>query len=223
MAKKRSGSNPVTGRFVRHETKRATGTRRLRRYYLIVCEGEKTEPFYFEGLKRDLPPGVLQVTEIEIAGTGDNTLNLVQKARTRKKEREQQTGLPVDCLWVVFDRDAFPSQHFNKAIELCEHEGIGCAWSNEAFELWYLLHFQYFDARIDRRQYLEMLTGHLRKQMGQDFRYEKNNPDFYRLLKTYGNLEQAIAHASRLSALYEDRRDFADHTLVPKFICWSGN
>ncbi|QEC72818.1 RloB domain-containing protein [Arachidicoccus ginsenosidivorans] len=22
---------------------------------------------------------------------------------------------------------------------------VGCTWSNEAFELWYLLHFQYYE------------------------------------------------------------------------------
>ncbi|HRI61932.1 MAG TPA: RloB family protein [Saprospiraceae bacterium] len=216
MAKKQSGNNPAVSRFGRQETSRLVGTGRPRRYYLIVCEGEKTEPLYFEGLKKDLPPGVLQVTEIMISGEGDNTLNLVKKARARKSEQEKRTGLPIDQLWVVFDLDSFPTEHFNRAIELCHHEGIGCAWSNEAFELWYLLHFQFFETNIGRQRYLELLTLRLRERAGQNTQYRKNDPDFYRILKTYGNQEQAIRNAERLCAIYEDRRDFAAHNPCTK-------
>jgi hypothetical protein len=187
------------------------GTRSRRRYYLIVCEGEKTEPAYFEGLKRDLPPGVLQTVSIEIEGAGDNTLSLVGKAQKVKKQREATTGLPIDQLWAVFDRDSFPSAHFNQAIELCEHENIGCAWSNEAFELWYLLHFQYFESAIERNQYKEMLQTRIRERTGKDFEYRKNGLNFYQVLKHHGNQEQAILHAERLCKMYEGRKDFAAH------------
>jgi hypothetical protein len=55
-------------------------------------------------------------------------------------------------LWVVFDRDSFAPQSFNNAINKCiqDRPNIDAAWSNEAFELWYLLHLIYFDnARKD--------------------------------------------------------------------------
>ncbi|MBC7774028.1 MAG: RloB domain-containing protein [Phycisphaerae bacterium] len=210
MAKKRSGSEPIAGRFGRQESRRAFGTRKVRRYFLLVCEGEKTEPLYFEGLKKDLLPGVLQTIRIEIEGKGDNTTSLVAKAKKVKERREESSGLPIDVLWVVFDRDAFPSARFNEAIEICKREGIYCAWSNEAFELWYLLHFQYFDSAIGRAQYLNMLTERLQNHLGPNFRYQKNDPNFYRLLQAHGNERQAIQNAQRLFNLYENRRDFAD-------------
>ena len=40
-------------------------------HYLIICEGEETEPNYFEAIKRILPPDM--VNRITISGTGRNT------------------------------------------------------------------------------------------------------------------------------------------------------
>ncbi|MEC3879226.1 RloB domain-containing protein [Parapedobacter sp. 10938] len=79
MARKIKIPNEKLKRFARSEQKRKVGIRSLRRYYLIVCEGEKTEPNYFEGLKGDLPKGVLTHYRIDIAGTGRNTLSLIDE------------------------------------------------------------------------------------------------------------------------------------------------
>jgi hypothetical protein len=49
-----------------------------RKYFLIVCEGEKTEPAYFKYIQRMLPNHLL--TTVEIRGEGDNTINIVKKA-----------------------------------------------------------------------------------------------------------------------------------------------
>ncbi|MDR0803309.1 hypothetical protein [Fluviicola sp.] len=45
-------------RFSDRYSKRKINIRNKRKYYLIVCEGTKTEPNYFEALKDDLPKGV---------------------------------------------------------------------------------------------------------------------------------------------------------------------
>jgi hypothetical protein len=57
--------------------KRISKNKPSRRYYLIVCEGEKTEPNYFESLKRKLPDNI--VKRISIQGVGKNTLSLLKK------------------------------------------------------------------------------------------------------------------------------------------------
>jgi hypothetical protein len=59
MARKIKIPNERLKRFAREEQKRKKNIRNKRKYYLIVCEGEATEPNYFEGLKQDLPKGVL--------------------------------------------------------------------------------------------------------------------------------------------------------------------
>lgn len=63
-----------------------------------------------------------------------------------------------DRIWVVFDKNSFPPDNYNRAVDLAEKNGFGCACSNEAFELWYLLHFVFFDTAISRDQYQVKLS-----------------------------------------------------------------
>jgi len=46
-----------------------------RRWFLIVCEGEKTEPNYFRKFPVDT-----KVIKLDIQGEGKNTKSLVEKA-----------------------------------------------------------------------------------------------------------------------------------------------
>ena len=79
MAKKAFFSNKT--KRDRTETARKIDSKNKRKYYLIVCEGEKTEPNYFKSLKNALPKGVLEICEFNIDGTGYNTESLVKKER----------------------------------------------------------------------------------------------------------------------------------------------
>lgn len=197
----------------RPKKKRGVDTRPLRKYYLIVCEGEKTEPNYFEGLKEDLPPHVLQTCEVKVEGTGYNTTSLLHKAFDLKVKLEKDRMRAIDKLWVVFDRDSFDPQDFNATIEACmqAHPEIGCAWSNEAFELWYLLHFHFQNTGIGRKQYWPLITERLTPHLGKDFQYRKGDERMYRYLKDHGNQRQAIAWARELASAHGDSRDYANH------------
>ncbi len=136
---------------------RKVNTREKRKIFLIVCEGEKTEPFYFRSFR--VPINVL----CKIEGVGRNTVSLVNSAiKMSRKDDYDQT-------WVVMDKDQFPNEHFNKAVKLAKANDIRIAHSNEAFEIWYLLHFDYYDSPIPRSDYSEKLS----KKLG--FNYEKNN------------------------------------------------
>ena len=141
MARKVKIPNHIQKRLERKGNKRKRNTIPKRKYFLIVCEGEKTEPNYFESLKQDLPKGVLTSCRIDIEGTGRNTLSLVRESERIKKRLEDETNLAIDKIWVVFDRDSFSAENFNEAINYCKQSKpeIGSAWTNEAFELWYLL------------------------------------------------------------------------------------
>jgi len=168
--------------------KRRVGTREERKRILVVCEGTKTEPNYFEAFKQDLPPNVVR---LDICGEGANTLSLVTRA---KEIRDGQSGgdYPFDQTWVVFDRDSFAPADFDNAIHMAESAGMCCAWSNEAFELWYVLHFEYRDSAMSRTDYRGKLTSLLGE------RYEKNDPCMCQKLKLRGNQDQAVAWAETL-------------------------
>lgn len=212
MARKVKIPNHVQKRLAREENKRKRNTRAKRKYYLIVCEGEKTEPNYFESLKNDLPKGVLTSYRIDIEGVGRNTLSLVEKSIEMKERLESETSLSIDKIWVVFDRDSFEPDNFNDAIELCKNSKpeIGCAWSNEAFELWYLLHFHFYNTAISRERYQKLIEENLKPKIGNGYKYQKNSIGMYGLLKKHGSLEMAIKYAAKLESEFYGRFDFAN-------------
>lgn len=129
--------------------RKSVKTRNLRKL-LIVCEGKKTEPSYFRAFPDN--PEVFDILDIQ--GMGANTLSLVRKA-IELKESAEDRGEPYIEVWVVFDRDEFPLQHFKEAIRLASANNIFCAYSIESFELWFLLHFNYSDSQLSRSDYCE--------------------------------------------------------------------
>ncbi len=165
--------------------KRSTGTMGTPRpSILIVCEGERTEPLYFEAFK-------VSSVDIKIVGTGFNTDTLVEFAIERKKASQ---GDPYDQIWCVFDRDSFPAQNFNRALQLAKTNDIKVAYTNEAFELWYLLHFHFFNTGLSRQQYEEKLSECLGRP------YKKNDPKLYNLL--LDKRKTAIQNAEKLLTKY---------------------
>ncbi len=213
MARKIKIPNERLKRFAREEQKRLTDIRHQRKYYLIVCEGQKTEPNYFKGLKDDLPNGKLTYYQIDIEGTGRNTQSLIDEAVQLKAHYEREKNRPIDKLWVVFDKDSFSANDFNSAILSCQNSKpvIGCAWSNEAFELWYLLHFHYYNNGMGREDYQHAIEENLKPVLGEGYRYQKNSREMYPLLKDHGNLDDAIRNAKRLAENFQGRQDYADH------------
>ncbi len=161
---------------------RPPSNRKFRSRFLIVCEGERTEPNYFKGFH--LPAKVA-----DIRGIGANTVSLVEKTIELRSEGD------YDSVWCVFDRDSFPVQNFNEALQLAERNGINVAYSNEAFEIWYLLHFHYHNAALDRTQY----AGKIKAEIGRP--YQKNDPEMYSLLR--GRMNDAIRNAQKLLTNYE--------------------
>lgn len=150
--------------------------------FLIVCEGEKTEPAYFDGFR---VPSVV----IKVEGLGKDPLMLVESATgLRGKER-------YDQVWCVFDRDDVLPERFNQALALAQRRKIRVAYSNQAFELWYLLHFHYCDTALARNDYVDRLNRQLERP------YQKNDAGLYRLL--LAKQADAIQHALRLLGQYE--------------------
>lgn len=179
--------------------KREIETIKERKYFLIVCEGERTEPNYFNAYKKKLPKEMLDT--IEISGEGDNTIGVVSKAiEYRDKRLDSVTLPPYDEVWAVFDRDSFPAKRVNGAIELAVQNNIHQGFSNEAFELWYILHFQYLDTAISRNQYIDILNSIFTKNLG--IRYEKNDPNVYDYLEDIGDKELAKKYAARLRSIF---------------------
>ena len=55
-----------------------------------------------------------------------------------------------------------PSHDFNEAIRLAESNGFQVAYSNQAFEYWFLLHFNIYRGYIHRNDYEQMLSQQMK-------------------------------------------------------------
>ena len=129
---------------------RRQGVREIKQSFLIVCEGEKTEPDYFKAFR-------MTAATVKAVGQAMNTMTLVSKAISIR-EADQKRKKIYDQCWVVFDKDDFPAKDFNQAIQFAEKNGLRVAYSNQAFEYWFLLHYNLYTGAIHRNQYKDMLT-----------------------------------------------------------------
>jgi len=111
---------------------------------LIVCEGEKTEPYYFKELKEHYK---LDSANVEITGQCDSSpMCVVRYARQRYREA-QKAGDAFDTVFCVFDKDTHGD--YRQALDtLGSAKPMGvfkAIHSVPCFEYWLLLHFDYTD------------------------------------------------------------------------------
>src|SRR5271156_3507691 len=115
--------------------------REVKRRILIICEGEVTEPKYFNDL-RHLTRSLIELS-IEPGGTPKTLVERavdLKKAAARDAKRGKDENLKFDVVWCVFDVDEHP--YLAEAQQQARVNGIKVAVSNPCFELWALLHFQ---------------------------------------------------------------------------------
>lgn len=171
-------------------------------YYLIVCEGQQTEPNYFEEIKNLINAQYahrveVKQIEIDIRGESTNTLFLLERAKQHIDELWGQ----VTQVWLVYDKDDFPKDRFDTTqyeAERLSKDGdvsFNVAWSNQCIEYWFLLHFEYLQADIRREDYIRKLDKYF-EELGLGA-YRKNRPDIFSLLSKHGNLNLAIRWAKQ--------------------------
>ena len=151
---------------------------------LIVCEGEKTEPNYFKGLRNHLR---LKTANVAIVGEGATPGKIVERAKELEK-REKERGDPYDKVFCVFDKDRHTD--YQKALgQLKSRKNYVAIPSVPAFEYWLLLHFRYTTSPYqDTAELLRDLKKHLPA-------YEKNDAGIFGKLQD--RLETAKKNAER--------------------------
>jgi len=110
---------------------------------LIVCEGKKTEPYYFTAMKDDLK---LNTANVVIDGDSDSSpRSVVLYAKQRYKDDVKMNG-KMDCfdrVYCVFDRDEHETyDEAVNSIQTSTPNGVYFAITSiPCFEFWLLLHF----------------------------------------------------------------------------------
>ncbi|MCH5203147.1 MAG: RloB domain-containing protein [Oscillospiraceae bacterium] len=170
--------------------------------WLFVCEGTKTEPIYLDRLIKFANEISSQSPiKSDIRGVGRNTENLVQSVDDFYNFADEfnslKRGLPYAKTFVLFDKDSFKASQFDNAIKMALSRGYIPIWSNECFELWYILHYEYLNSDIGRETYFKKLTDLLGEK------YDKSE-DVFSLIHSPQKIKKAMDNARKLEKLFKE-------------------
>jgi len=122
----------------------------VRRSVLIVCEGEKTEYFYFRSFRAHEN---VRLISVDVVHTDSDPVSVVERAISRRGEaaeralKSRDANERIDEVWCVIDVDEHAG--LEAALTLAAKNRINIAVSNPCFELWILLHV------CDHRAYIK--------------------------------------------------------------------
>jgi len=122
---------------------------------LIITNGRQEEKYF-----GNLTNSFKSIYTIDPVFENGNALALVNLA-IRKKQQE-----PYNQIWCVFDIDEEPRDgNLQSAIDLARKNKIDLAYSNEAFEVWLMFHFEQTVKHMSRTQYdremLNLIHNHI--------------------------------------------------------------
>ena len=138
-----------------------------RNKFYILTNGEQTEKNYFDLLKAKH-----SIYEVKVEFVNADPLGLVEYAIRNFKDANQ--------VWCVFDVDnSYRDNRLVPALKKAEDSGIKIAYSNMAFEVWLISHFERCEKELQVKDYTAILNKYL-KDKGAT--YSKNDKE---LLKKY--------------------------------------
>ncbi|MCB9230686.1 MAG: RloB domain-containing protein [Bacteroidia bacterium] len=177
--------------------------RAYRTFYLVICEDENTEPYYFDQFKRKFPENTLFLKSI---GTGFDPLGIIHEAIKQRNLFETLSQKEIDYIWAVFDKDDADLNEarmlrFEKAFKLAESEKINIAFSNECFELWLFLHLADVDHShpLSRKIIYDLLEKIVIENYKGNFVYHHGDSEIVDIIARMGSETKAIERAQLLA------------------------
>lgn len=174
---------------------------------LIVGEGQ-TEKLYFESFP------VLTLTVKAINLEGQSKLKLIESTTSIIENSETA----FDEVWCVFDMDfkqgAREFSDFDNAITQGKSLKYNIAYSNDCFELWFYLHFNYTEQRHHRTFYYKFLGEKWNINYVKDGKTYKFCQTIYSLLENDKNASQVNA-INRAAQLFNKQSDLPFHLQNP--------
>lgn len=183
--------------------------------YYIFCEGTKTEPNYFDGIKKRIEKKGIYKNSIfiDVQGVGEGTLKIIEYAEkyiNKYKIKDAE-------VWIVYDKDDFKDEDFNAVTSMAQKLNsvsdtvvYNVAWSNQCIEYWFILHFDYYVSDNERAYYIDYLNRKF-KEINAG-KYVKNDKDIFEKLEMYGDSEKAVRYADKRLA---ELKGLSDSKSVP--------
>lgn len=165
---------------------------------LIVCEGEKTEPQYFDIVTKHRR--VHTLTKIEIFGNKGQHKRLIDEAVVTQQQLSKTLGIELDEIevWAVCDKDEMAIS-IDELIEYAASHNVQLAFSDPKFEVFFLQHFKRSATNHVGKQLDNLVHKELQKK-GVKSGYSKK--DLSPLISLLDNepslLETAIANCSHI-------------------------
>ena len=162
---------------------RSAPFRTVKEEVLVVCGGQ-TEQIYFDAFKQVFRPSLGNIRVVTAVET-KSPMQIVEYAIKAWQRKDN-----YNAVWCVFDKDDFTD--FDDAIRFAQRNSIGTAFSNQAFEVWFINHYRLLDSAMHRNKYREELTRLLA------FQYDKSQSTVHQvceMLLTEDQVKTAIANA----------------------------
>ena len=184
---------------------------------LIVTEGSKTEPNYFNGIRQHYRLPTTNVVVLHsISGTAPiQVIKTAYQIFTQGDATRKIGPRRFDQVYAVFDRDEHPNfKDALKHAETCsrrlkndqqEMVIFKAIPSIPCFELWLLLHFEDIQSPIECQETLSRLKAHLPD-------YKKSSQNLFEVTKQH--LEQASSRATVLSRRRTEMNEKGPYTAI---------
>ncbi len=173
---------------------------------LIVCEGSKTEPIYFNALKDKLR---MAMVDVEIVGEGAAPITVVDRAIELRQERKyiakkSLTKAAYEIIYCVIDVEApNPHESLAEAVRKAKDNRFEIILSNPCFEYWYILHFRKTSAPFSRSRDVKSA---LRQE---HLAYNESDTTIFNVV--YPKTSDAIKHSKEvLKEQHNDAEDLRD-------------
>lgn len=185
---------------------------------ILSCEGNNTEPEYFEALKEELKEHIPVLLEIEIVpknGSGSQPKFIVENMDRYIEQYDLKED--YDEMWIVIDRESDEPHRkglIEEIIPQCNEKKYQIAITNPLFEFWLLLHVDdisnhnkqnlfenKWETEAKNRRYIdkqlsEILSG-----------FNKKAGKFPKKMITIENVKRAIAQEKQFKNNIEDILD----------------
>lgn len=182
--------------------------------YMFYC-GKCTEPDYFNSIN-----SIIKINK-ENESRGITKYNFLEKTIPVDPKQMAKiviktinsSSIHLDEVFVVFDKDSFKDDNFDNAIKMIQdlngkHDDT-CfipLWSNQCLELWFILHFEYLQAQLERTDYFSKMKTYLKLK-----KYKKNIKDIKDLIALNGGkISFAIENAHKLLDMHKEKTSFSD-------------
>lgn len=202
---------------------------------IVACEDSVSSPTYFRLMVEELiADKVITQDSFVIASHRHTNPSGVLDDLKKHKCDNGKTYKNFDHRWIVIDRDTqrvggggHSVQDFNNAVNDAKRLNVEVAYSNDAFELWYLLHFCYRESAILRDEILDEVIKNLKDRNPHKFaNLDRDNIKEVKYTKLIfqellGLQDAAIRNAEKLLDFYgenhnpeQDNPSSAVHKLV---------